>query len=155
VFYAVGFNSISYITGIFVADTTSLLNRQIVDGLKSTPYIATTFAGPAIAQRFYEESTYQWAFGAFAIITPFIALPTILMFTINAKKAEKMGLLTSRTSDRTWKESVLHYCKEFDGKSCPALEDESTDHGSHWMLFDCCRFRSRSVAVEPGCKLTR
>ena len=93
---------------------------MLVFGLNSTAYIANSFAGPAIAQLFQQKSSFRWAFGAFAIIVPFLALPIIGSFLINWKKAKQTGLAPERSiSGRTWKESTVYYWREFDGKLQP------------------------------------
>ncbi|KZF26214.1 MFS general substrate transporter [Xylona heveae TC161] len=115
VFYWVGYNNMDYVISIFLADTTSLTNRMIIYGLNSTPYIANTFAGPQIAQLFYEHSNFRWAFGAFSIITPVISMPLILSFVLGYRKAKRMGLVSPRgASGRTWLQSTWHYAREFD-----------------------------------------
>lgn len=119
VFYWVGYNGMGYVINIFLADMTSLRNRMIFYGLNSTPFIANVFAGPAIAQLFYEHSSFRWAFGCFAIIVPFIAAPVAGMFMYNNNVAKKKGLLPPRpASGRTLGQSFYYYAREFDRK-CP------------------------------------
>ncbi|KAB2571280.1 Siderophore iron transporter mirB [Lasiodiplodia theobromae] len=115
VFYWVGYNGMGYVINIFLADMTSLRNRMIFYGLNSTPFIANVFAGPAIAQLFYEHSSFRWAFGCFAIIVPFIAAPVAGMFMYNNNVAKKKGLLPPRpASGRTLGQSFYYYAREFD-----------------------------------------
>ncbi|EKG20987.1 Fungal trichothecene efflux pump [Macrophomina phaseolina MS6] len=113
--YWVGYNGMGYVINVFLADMTSLRNRMIFYGINSTPFIANVFAGPAIAQLFYERSSWQWAFGSFAIILPFIAAPVAGMFMYNNSVAKKKGLLPPRlASGRTAGQSIYYYCREFD-----------------------------------------
>ncbi|OMP86129.1 Siderophore iron transporter mirB [Diplodia seriata] len=115
VFYWVGYNGMGYVINVFLADMTSLRNRMILYGLNSTPFIANVFAGPAIAQLFYERSNFRWAFGCFAIILPVIAAPVAGMFMYNNGVAKKKGLLPPRpVSGRSLGQSFYYYAREFD-----------------------------------------
>lgn len=115
VFYWVGYNGISYILDVFIADTSSLRNRALMFSFTTTPYIANAFAGPAAAQSFYETSGWRWAFGCFAIVMPVVSVPISVIFMINQRKAIKLGLIKREPSGRTVMKSILHYCVEFDG----------------------------------------
>ena len=68
--YWVGYNGISFVLDVFIADTSNLRNRAMAFAFVSTPYIATTWAGPKAAEAFYENSSWKWAFGCFSILTP-------------------------------------------------------------------------------------
>lgn len=112
-----------YVINVFLADMTTLQNRMILYGLNSTPFIATTFAGPAIAQLFYQESTIWWGFGCFAIILPVIATPVAAMFMYNNNVAKKKGLIPPRVaSGRSVGQSAYHYAREFDGECCRCVD---------------------------------
>ena len=105
-----------YVINIFLADTTSLRNRMIMFGLNQTPFIATVFAGPPIAQLFYANSTFRWAFGCFSIVIPAVAFPVAAVFLYNNYRAKRMGLTPPRiASGRTPLQAVYHYGREFDG----------------------------------------
>ena len=104
----------TYILDVFMADTSSLKNRALVFAFSNTPYIATTFIGPRAAQSFLRTSGWPWGFGAFAIITPFTALPIIAILWGNQRKAIREGLLIRQKSGRTFVESVNFYFWEFD-----------------------------------------
>ncbi|KAF2841715.1 MFS general substrate transporter [Patellaria atrata CBS 101060] len=115
VFYWVGFNGMNYVIAVLVSDATSVKNRSIIFGLISTPYIATTFAGPDAAQQFYEHSNFRWAFGAFSIITLIISLPLIVIFVFYHMKAKKQGIAPPRgSSGRNFSQSLIYYIREFD-----------------------------------------
>lgn len=97
-----------------MADTSSLKNRAWLFAFSTCPYIANTFAGPAAANRFLEYSTFRWGFGAFAIITPIICAPVVIIFIINRRKAIEHGYVAKERSGRTLLQSILHYAIEFD-----------------------------------------
>src|SRR4051812_24833079 len=98
VFYWVGFNGMAYVLDVFMADTSSLKNRALVFGFSTTPYIATTFAGPKAAESFLKTSGWRWAYGTYTIITPVIAIPIMSVLWLNQRKAAKEGLLVKTQS---------------------------------------------------------
>jgi MFS family permease len=77
----------------------------------------TTFIGPRAAQSFLETSGWPWGYGTFAIITPVITLPILIVLYLNQRKAFKEGLLVKEKSGRALLQSVNFYFWEFDGKS--------------------------------------
>ncbi|KAF3353301.1 hypothetical protein VdG1_08438 [Verticillium dahliae VDG1] len=115
VFWTVGSGGIGYIHTVLISDFTSLRNRMIIFALNSTAYIGNAFAGPIVAELFYEHSTFRWAFGSFAIIFPFFGALICIMLWYNLNQAKKQGIeLVSPVSVRTWKESCRYYFEEFD-----------------------------------------
>jgi len=106
----------AYVLDVFMADTSSLKNRALVFAFSTTPYIVTTFAGPRAAESFLKTSGWPWGYGAFAIITPVIALPILAVLWINQRKAAHEGLLVRERSERSFLQSVNHWFWEFDGK---------------------------------------
>ncbi|ESZ96306.1 siderochrome-iron transporter [Sclerotinia borealis F-4128] len=114
VFYNIGYNGIDFTLTIFIADTTQLKNRAWWIAFSSSPWIATVWAyGPA-AESILNTIGFRWGFGIWAIIFPIICIPLFGLFYFNQKKAEKQGLIQKVESGRTWTESVLYYCREFD-----------------------------------------
>lgn len=113
-FYWVGHVALGYIIDVFVADITTLRNRMIIFTLNSTPSIITTFAGPRIAELFYENLNFRWAFGALTIVLIGVSLPVIAILFIFERKAKKMGLIRPK-SNRTTAQSIKYYVVEFDG----------------------------------------
>ena len=115
--YWIGNTGVGLCLEVFVADTTGLRNRAFAWGFASTPYIATAFVGPLAAQSFLAMTTWRWAYGAFAIIMPFVLVPLAVIFKFYQRKAEKMGLFVKNPSGRTRMQSLVHYFHEFDGTS--------------------------------------
>lgn len=115
--YWIGYDAIYFILDVFMADTTGLRNRAFAFGFASTPFIATAFVGPLAAESFLKMSTWRWAYGAFAIIMPFVFVPLAVVFKIYQKKAEKMGIYKKESSGRSIIQSIIHYIHEFDSKS--------------------------------------
>ena len=52
VFYWVGFDGIAYVLDVFIADTSTLKYRGLMFAFSTSPYIATTFAGPGSGGEF-------------------------------------------------------------------------------------------------------
>lgn len=114
VLYWVGHLGLLYVINIVLADMTTLKNRMIAYSVNSTPLIASTFAGPAIAELFLERSDFRWAFGAFCIILVFFFIPVWLIFFISYRRAKAMGVVQKERSGRTVWQSCKHYFVEFD-----------------------------------------
>ncbi|KAI8957041.1 MFS general substrate transporter [Daldinia sp. FL1419] len=113
VFTWVGNVALGFVIEVFVADITTLKNRMIIFALNSTPNLATTFAGPRIAELFYKKVNFRWAFGAFTIILLVVSLPVVAILFYHERKAKKLGLLRPKSGRRPI-QSILHYVIEFD-----------------------------------------
>ena len=124
VFYWVGYNGMSYVLDVFIADTSSLKNRALMFAFSTSPYIATTWCGGPAATNFLHGAGWRWAFGTFAIVIPVVSAPLIILFSYNYNKAKKMGVMPVRNSGRTPMQSLKYYAIEFDGKrtASPSLE---------------------------------
>lgn len=122
--YWVGYDAIYLILEIFIADTSGIRNRAFAFGFATTPFICTAFTGPLAATSFLQTSGWRWAYGAFAIVMPAVFVPLAGMFKFYEMKARKMGLLTTTSSGRTLKESVMYYIHEFDSTS-PSIRLDS------------------------------
>ncbi|KAL4778300.1 siderophore iron transporter mirB [Aspergillus varians] len=115
VFYHIGFAGMNYILVVLAADITNLRNRGIAFAFTSSPYMITAFAGSKAAEKFLENVSWRWGFGAFAIIFPFVASPVYFILKVGLNRAEKQGLITPRVSSgRTFTENVKHHFFAFD-----------------------------------------
>ncbi|KIW23372.1 uncharacterized protein PV07_11578 [Cladophialophora immunda] len=114
VFTSIGFTGMIYSVDVMTADTSKLKNRGLAFAFTSSPYMVTAFAGPSAAEGFYEDINWRWAFGTFAIVTPFVAAPLYLVMQYNLRKAKKQGLLDRPKSGRTLFQSIWFYIIEFD-----------------------------------------
>lgn len=112
--YWIGYDAIYIILDIFIADTSGLRNRAFAFAFASTPFICTAFTGPLAAASFLRMTTWRWAYGAFAIIMPFVFLPLAAVFKFYERKAERMGILKVHNSNRTHWEGFVYYFHEFD-----------------------------------------
>ncbi|KAJ3518332.1 hypothetical protein NM208_g14552 [Fusarium decemcellulare] len=112
--YWVGHLGLGYVIDVVVADTTTLRNRLIIMGLNYTPTISSTFAGPKIAELFYVNVNFRWAFGAFCIILLAFCIPVMVIFVVNEIKAQKLGLAPEKVHNRTVWESIKYHFVQFD-----------------------------------------
>ncbi|KAL6798334.1 MFS general substrate transporter [Trichoderma sp. SZMC 28012] len=113
VFSSIGAQGVSYCITIFIADTTSLLNRPLMLAFATSPYIATTFAGGPISDSVIAGIGWRWGFGIWAIVTPVVVGPLGFLFIWNHVKARKQGLLESK-SGRLTLASIKKYCIDVD-----------------------------------------
>lgn len=114
VFYKIGYTGIGYVIDVFVADTSSLRNRALIMAVNSTPYLATAFAGPAAAEKFYYGAGWRWGFGCFAIVIPAVCLPMAALFIYIRRQTRLAGFAPRQASGRTIWESTKYYFVEFD-----------------------------------------
>ncbi|KAH0595822.1 hypothetical protein MHUMG1_06370 [Metarhizium humberi] len=63
VFAQTGSQGVSYCLTIFIADTTSLLNRPLMLAFATSPYIVTTWIGGPMATSVIKGPGWEWGFG--------------------------------------------------------------------------------------------
>jgi hypothetical protein len=114
VFYTVGVNGIGYSLSVFVADTSSLRNRGLMQAFASSPNLITCWLGGPISTAFLDGPGWRWAFGMFTILVPIVTLPLFGIFVFHYLKAEKQGIILRSRSDRTTWQSFIHHSREFD-----------------------------------------
>lgn len=116
VFQTVGNNGIQYSLTVFVADTSSLRNRGLMQALVSSPNLITCWLAGPISSRFLKGPGWRWAFGMFTILVPSITLPLFNLLWSNYRKAKRLGLVpkSDSESNRTALQSFLYYCRQFD-----------------------------------------
>lgn len=116
VFYWIGYYGIDFSITIFIADTSALKNRAFWIAYAASPYFITTWVAGPCAERILAADGigFRWGFGVFCIVMPIVLSPLAILFYYNQKKAEKLGLVHKQPSGRTFFESSMHYCKEFD-----------------------------------------
>lgn len=114
VFYAVGVNGIGYTLSVFLADTTSLQNRGLVQSLCASPGLITAWLGGPISTSFLNGVGWRWAFGIGSILVPAVTLPLCGLFMYHSVRAKKQGVLSEVASGRSPLESLTYYAREFD-----------------------------------------
>ncbi|GFZ42312.1 Major facilitator iron-regulated transporter B [Saitozyma sp. JCM 24511] len=114
VFYSIGFSGMIFAVDVLTADTSRLKDRGLEYAFTASPWIITAYAGPAISERFY-DSNWRWAFGAFAIILPFVGIPMFVFLQHQKRRAtESRNLKANSNTRRTWMAATIHYLVEFD-----------------------------------------
>jgi MFS family permease len=102
---------------VLTADTSRLKDRGLAYAFTASPWIITAYAGPAMSERFY-DSNWRWAFGAFAIILPFVGIPMYVFLQYQKRRAARTGRLEADThAERSWTAATIHYIVEFDGEN--------------------------------------
>ncbi|KAL8834800.1 MAG: hypothetical protein Q9170_003596 [Blastenia crenularia] len=114
VFYTVGNNGLQYSLSVFVADTSSLRNRGLMQAFASSPNLITCWLAGPISSGYLKGPGWRWCYGTFTILVPAITLPLFGLFVYNYYEAKKQGLVPKRESERTAWQSFLYYCREFD-----------------------------------------
>ncbi|OKL61897.1 hypothetical protein UA08_02421 [Talaromyces atroroseus] len=77
----VGYDAISYVLLVAMADISSIKNRAWIFATSTLPHLINAFVGPVAAQRFHERGTWRWAYGLFAIFLPVVCMPaSIILF---------------------------------------------------------------------------
>ncbi len=114
VFYTVGNNGLQYSLSVFVADTSSLRNRGLMQAFAGSPNLITCWLAGPISSGYLNGPGWRWCFGTFTIIIPVITLPLFGLLVYNYYKAKKQGLVPKRESRGTAWGSIFYYCREFD-----------------------------------------
>jgi MFS family permease len=114
VFWTVGVNGFGYSLSVFVADTTTLRNRGLIQSLCASSNVITPWLGGPIATAFLNGAGWRWAFGMNTILVPAITVPLFGLFMFHLLKAKKQGLVPKQESGRTFGESLAYYGREFD-----------------------------------------
>ncbi|KAH6620173.1 siderophore iron transporter [Boeremia exigua] len=114
IFYWTGYNGMSYVLSVFVADTSHLRNRAFMFAYASSPYIITVWITGPLAAAYLAGPGWRWFYGSFAVITTIVVLPLLALFWANYRKAVRTGIIVRATSNRRFIESVKYYAVEFD-----------------------------------------
>ncbi|KAK4984267.1 hypothetical protein LTR50_006714 [Elasticomyces elasticus] len=91
IFYSAGSTGLQILQQIFVADTSTLLNRALFSTIPDIPYLITVWIGSPIAAAILPN--WRWGYGMWAVILPVAFLPLGLSLFLNSRKAARMGLL--------------------------------------------------------------
>ncbi|KAF2853038.1 siderophore iron transporter-like protein mirB [Plenodomus tracheiphilus IPT5] len=114
VLYWAGHIGVLYVTDVMAADITTLKNRMIIFTINGTPRIASTFAGPRIAELFWASPNWRWAFGTFIIIFVACSLPAMGIMVYMYRQAKAAGMINRVKSNRTVLQSLWYYYVQFD-----------------------------------------
>ncbi|KAM3500248.1 hypothetical protein MY10362_006572 [Beauveria mimosiformis] len=92
-FDAVGSTGFGLTQQVFIADSTTLINRAFWSTLPETiTTIPALYLGSIIGESFLKNAGWRWAFGTWAIVVPIVSLPLIgvVMFLQRRAKKEEM-----------------------------------------------------------------
>lgn len=115
IFFAIGRNGYRIFQLIFIADTSSLINRGILSQLPNAiGAIPSLYAGSYVQDAFLEHSTWRWGYGCFAIILAAFCFPLGgIMFYLD-RRAKQNGqkkvyqILENIPKDAKWYEKAYH-----------------------------------------------
>ena len=91
VLYATGQTGLQVLIQVFIADTSTLVNRALISTISDIPFLFTFWAGPPLAQAVLPN--WRLGYGIWAIILPGAFLPLAVTLAINQRRAAKRGLL--------------------------------------------------------------
>ncbi|KAL4901900.1 hypothetical protein BDW74DRAFT_67763 [Aspergillus multicolor] len=100
IFYAAGSTGLQILQQVFIADSSSLLNRALLALLPELPFLVTVWIGPTIADAVLENSSWRWGYGMWSIILPASFLPLALSLLLNQRKAKRLNLIKERPHHR-------------------------------------------------------
>ncbi|KAF7554330.1 hypothetical protein G7Z17_g2945 [Cylindrodendrum hubeiense] len=92
IFESIGDTGYSIMQQVFIADTTSLINRGLWSSLpESVASIPTLYLGSIVGDSVLKHSTWRWGYGMWALIIPFCSAPLITTLYILQRRARKNG----------------------------------------------------------------
>ncbi|KAL4786770.1 siderophore iron transporter mirC [Aspergillus varians] len=100
IFYAAGSTGLQILQQVFIADSSSLLNRALLALLPEMPFLITVWIGPTIADAVLQNSSWRWGYGMWSIILPASFLPLGLSLLLNQRKARRLNLIKERPHQR-------------------------------------------------------
>ncbi|KAJ7903673.1 major facilitator superfamily domain-containing protein [Mycena olivaceomarginata] len=98
--YGIGNTGIDLVTGIILADITSLQWRGLIQGLFSMPFVITAFVAGKISTGISANTLngWRWGYGMFVILLPITIAPALVVLFWGDKKAKKLGALSLASS---------------------------------------------------------
>ncbi|KAF2724683.1 MFS general substrate transporter [Polychaeton citri CBS 116435] len=114
IFYTVGNTGLQYTLSVFIADTSSLRNRGLMQAFATSANLITCWLAGPISTGFLNGPGWPWAFGAFSILVPAFSLPLYGLLQYYDLKAQRLNIVPGRNSHGAVWHSILYYCREFD-----------------------------------------
>lgn len=100
IFYSAGSTGLQILQQVFIADSSSLLNRAFLALLPEFPFLVTVWIGPSIADAVMRHSSWRWGYGMWSIILPASFLPLALTLLLNQRKAKRLNLIKQKHAPR-------------------------------------------------------
>lgn len=89
IFYSAGSTGLQILQQVFIADTSTFLNRALFSSLPESPFMVTVWIGPPIASAILDKSSWRWGYGIWAVILPVAFLPLVVSLFLNNRKTRK------------------------------------------------------------------
>ncbi|TXT07886.1 uncharacterized protein COLE_04810 [Cutaneotrichosporon oleaginosum] len=108
VIYTLGTSGITQVTGILIADITSLQWRGAVIGAYSLPWVLNAFVAGYITEGIsaFSNDGWRWGYGMFCILVPVCIAPSLVVLFWGHHRAKKLGALSLASSSYA-REAVL------------------------------------------------
>lgn len=124
--YSAGSQGLQVLQQIFIADTSTLLNRAMLAKLPDIPFLFTVWLGPKVADFLLGKAGWRWGYGIWPILVPVAVCPLLLALHLNWQKAKKLSLVPpAPTRKRNWAQIARGLCFDLDlmglGLLCAAL----------------------------------
>lgn len=100
IFYSAGSTGLQILQQVFIADSSSLLNRALLALLPELPFLVTVWIGPTIADAILRLASWRWGYGMWSIILPASFLPLGLSLLLNQRKARRLNLIKPKSRKR-------------------------------------------------------
>lgn len=93
VIYTLGTSGITQVTGILIADITSLQWRGAVNGAYSLPWVLNAFVAGYITDGIsaFSDNGWRWGYGMFCILVPVCIAPSLIVLFWGDRRAKKLG----------------------------------------------------------------
>ncbi|KAI5479989.1 MFS transporter, siderophore-iron transporter [Pseudohyphozyma bogoriensis] len=112
ILYYLGSAGIDQVTSIIVADVSPLKWRGMFQGICSSPYIINAFISGYITSGIGGASSWRWGYGMWAVITPTVMAPALMVLFWADIKAKRIGVISASTSNYAVRQQVLGHEKK-------------------------------------------
>ncbi|GKZ23072.1 hypothetical protein AbraIFM66951_009004 [Aspergillus brasiliensis] len=109
IFYSAGSTGLQILQQVFIADSSSLLNRALLALLPELPFLVTVWIGPTIANAVLQHTSWRWGYGMWSILLPASFLPLALSLLFNQRKARRLNLIKPRHPHRRGLLSIIRH----------------------------------------------
>ncbi|KKA25263.1 Siderochrome-iron transporter MirC [Rasamsonia emersonii CBS 393.64] len=107
IFYSAGSTGLQILQQVFIADSSSLLNRALFALLPELPFLLTVWIGPTVASAILKQTSWRWGYGMWAIILPSAFFPLALSLLLNQRRAIRLRLIKVKPHRRRkWWEAL-------------------------------------------------
>ncbi|GES64431.1 siderophore iron transporter mirC [Aspergillus terreus] len=100
IFYSAGSTGLQILQQVFIADSSSLLNRAFLALLPEFPFLVTVWIGPTIADVVLRHLSWRWGYGMWSVLLPASFLPLALSLLLNQRRARKLKLIKQKSLRR-------------------------------------------------------